>query len=406
MDRRRLADVRAGTADQQLSSGSGYMVGRRLVLTCHHVTFDTQGQQWPRLEVRLGHPAYGPSQRVAAEVAWSHSDKDVALLRIADEPAAAMPPVRWGWLVGPSPVPYTGLGYPEFADYESGRGVEQLAGTLPPLGVGADGGLVLDQDTGPEITAGRAWPGISGAAVFCHGLLTAVVTKDDLQFGNRRLHAVPVSALSSEPRFAELVAEDTGTAFAPEAVELVDFLQPPANAVLARTPGSLLAASAEAVEFTGRGGESAELTAWRDGEAGFAVMLVTGEGGQGKTRLARRTAADSRRDGWAAGFLATHRLGPMRGHSGQAQEVIELAQRLREATRPILLVVDYAETRTDEIVAFIGLMTDSPVAHPIRLLLLSRSAEAWWTLLTEAYDPGIIRTDQPATTGRAWPGPA
>jgi hypothetical protein len=149
-----------------------------------------------------------------------------------------------------------------------------------------------------------------------------VVTKDDLQFGNRRLHAVPVSALASEPRFAGLVAEDTGMAFAPEAVELVDFLQPPANAAaLARTPGSLLAASVEAVEFTGRSGESAVLTAWRDSEAGFAVMLVTGEGGQGKTRLARQTAADSRQDGWAAGFLAARNFRPVQGSSGQAQEV-------------------------------------------------------------------------------------
>jgi hypothetical protein len=90
VDQRRLADIRAGTADQQFSSGSGYLVGRRLVLTCQHVIFDTQGQPWPRLEVRLGHPTDGLSQRVAAQVVWSYSDKDVALLRIADEPAASI----------------------------------------------------------------------------------------------------------------------------------------------------------------------------------------------------------------------------------------------------------------------------------------------------------------------------
>ena len=46
--------------------------------------------------------------------------------------------------------------------------------------------------------------------------------------------------------------------------------------VLARTPGSLLAAGVEAVEFTGRDGELAELAAWRDNGEGFAVMLVAG----------------------------------------------------------------------------------------------------------------------------------
>jgi tetratricopeptide (TPR) repeat protein len=54
-------------------------------------------------------------------------------------------------------------------------------------------------------------------------------------------------------------------------------------------------------------------------------------------------------------------------------------------------VIDYAETRTDEIVALVGLMTDSSIAHPVRLLLLSRSAGAWWTLLAETHDPGIIQ---------------
>jgi hypothetical protein len=35
----------------------------------------------------------------------------------------------------------------------------------------ADGGLVLDQGSAPERAAGRAWPGVSGAAVFCKGPL-------------------------------------------------------------------------------------------------------------------------------------------------------------------------------------------------------------------------------------------
>ena len=52
-------------------------------------------------------------------------------------------------------------------------------------------------------------------------------------------------------------------------MELAEFLQPPAAQMLARTPGSLLAAAVEAVEFTGRDTELAELAAWRDSSAGF-----------------------------------------------------------------------------------------------------------------------------------------
>ena len=38
------------------------------------------------------------------------------------------------------------------------------------------------------------------------------------------------------------------------------------------------------------------------------MMLVSGEGGQGKTRLARQFAAQTRQAGWAAGFLAARTL--------------------------------------------------------------------------------------------------
>jgi tetratricopeptide (TPR) repeat protein len=388
VDRRRLADIRAGTPGELRSSGSGYLVGQRLVLTCRHVVADGQGRPWPRLEVRLGYPTDGSWLPVAAEVAWVHPDLavDAALLRIDSDPPAGTGRVRWGWFVGVSPVPYTGLGYPEFADYESGRGVEQLSGMLSPLSVGADGGFVLDQ--GPAPQAGlRAWPGISGTAVFCQGLLTAVVARDDRAFGNRRLHAVPVSALMTEPGFAGLVADDTGTAPALEAVELAEFLQSPVSAVRARTPGSLLAAAVEAVEFTGRAAELAELAAWRDGGENFSVLLVTGEGGQGKTRLARQFAAQARQAGWAVGFLPARAAATVAGDRNPLQAAMRLAMRVREATRPVLLAADYAETRPEEITALADALGTGPLAQPARMLLLSRTAGAWWDDLAEALGP-------------------
>jgi len=390
VDRRRLADVRAGTAGQQRRGGSGYLVGSRLVLTCRHVVADEQGRPWPRLEVWLGHPGDGPRRRVAAVVVWAHPDRDAALLRIEGELFTGGGLVRWGWFAGSRPVPYAGLGYPEFADYESGRGVEQLGGMLPPLGVGADGGFMLDQRAAPEAAAGRAWPGVSGAAVFCQGLLAAVVTRDDREFGNRRLHAVPASVLAVEPGFARLITEDTGTAPALEAVEFADFLQPSVSQVLARTPGSLLAAGVEAVEFTGRAEELAQLAAWRDSGEVFSVLLVAGEGGQGKTRLARQSAARARQAGWAAGFLVARAAATAAGDGrDQLQSTVELARRVREATRPVLLVADYAETRPEEITVLADALASSPPAHPVRILLLSRTAGAWWDNLTDALGPHL-----------------
>ena len=297
--------------------------------------------------------------------------------------------MRWGRFVGKLPIPYTGLGFPEFADYGSGRGVEQLAGMLSPLGVGADSGLVLDQGTAPEMAV-RAWPGISGAAVFCQGMLAAMVVKDDRAFGNRRLHAIPASVLAVEPGFAGLLADDAAAAPVLEAVELAGFLQPPVAGASARTPGSLLASAVEAVEFTGRGQELAELTAWRDGGQRLSVMLVTGDGGQGKTRLCRKFTAQSREAGWAGGFLA-NRMAAGTGKDDHRQPALELALRLREATRPAMVAVDYAETRPEEIRTLIDVLADAVLANPVRILLLSRAAGAWWDNLVETLGPQAAR---------------
>jgi hypothetical protein len=144
------------------------------------------------------------------------------------------------------------------------------------------------------------------------------------------------------------------------------------------------------MEFTGRGGELAELAAWRDSREGFSVMLVAGEGGQGKTRLARQFAAQARRAGWTAGFLTARATGTAPGGGGdQMRSTVEMARRVREATRPVLLVADYAETRPDEIIAIADILVSSLPAHPVRVLLLSRTAGAWWANMTETLGPHL-----------------
>jgi hypothetical protein len=383
VDQRRLADVRAGTPDESRRGGTGYLIGQCLVLTARHVVVDDDGRVWPRVEVRLG--GQGTRRSVGAMLVWQDSAHDAAMLRVEGVSSAGVAPVRWGWFAGTDPVEYGGLGFPQFADYESGRGVEQLRGSLPPLAAGADGGYVLDQAAAPEASAGRAWPGVSGAAVFCAGLLTAVVHADDEVFGNRRLHAVPAHVLLADPEFVRLVAADTGTLPVLEAVELKEILQPPVGQAVARTPGSLLGAAVEAVHFTGRDEELGELEAWRDDPALFTLMLITGEGGQGKTRLAREFVARSRRAGWAAGFAAGASFDSAADNGGShARDAREMTRRLRGATVPVLVVADYAETRAADVAALADeLSSDSP-GSSVRLLLLSRSVGSWWHNLTEA----------------------
>ena len=126
----------------------------------------------------------------------------------------------------------------------------------------------------------------------------AVVAKDDRSFGNRRLHATRLAEALLDSGFAQLIAKNAGTWPAVEAVELGAIIRSPVRQRAARTPGSLLAADLEVVGFAGRTHIMADLTAWRDSDLQSSVALVVGEGGQGKTRLAREFA---RLSSWPAG---------------------------------------------------------------------------------------------------------
>ena len=360
--------------------GSGYLVGHRLILTARHVVVDEVGLEWPRVEVLLGHPAGGQRQRYAARVQWQDPALDLLLMRLEGAPTMRGSAVRFGLFITGEPARYEGLGFPRFSAYDSGGGVEQLGGMLPPLAVGANGGYVLDQSAAPRPDSTRAWGGASGAAVFCEGLLVGVVSKDDRDFANQRLHAVRITTALTKPEFTRLVAEDTGTSIAIEAVELTAFLQPPASPASARTPGSLLAADVEAVAFTGREHVLGELADWRDSNSPTAIALVAGEGGQGKTRLAREFAARTQASGWIAGFT---RAPSARRTQRMTESAEDLGKLLRVSSRPILIVADYAETHPDDIAAIMEEVQGQSLQSSIRLLLLARAVGAWWEGLSE-----------------------
>ena len=81
--------------------GSGYLVGRRLVLTARHVLVDeSTGEWWPRRPVILGHPDAGPVSEHGATPVWRSIAHDVALVRLDDLFVSGAPPVRWGRFTG------------------------------------------------------------------------------------------------------------------------------------------------------------------------------------------------------------------------------------------------------------------------------------------------------------------
>lgn len=134
----------------------------------------------------------------------------------------------------------------------------------------------------------------------------------------------------------------------------------------------LLAARNAVVEFTGRGAELDALRIWRDMPfPGRAVLLVDGPGGQGKTRLAARFAAESRRAGWRV-VAARHVSDGSGGHRFGGVPADAPA-----GAGGLLVLVDYAERWPAG--DLLSLADDPAVVGgvPVRLLLAARSV-AWW----------------------------
>ncbi|WP_454857499.1 tetratricopeptide repeat protein [Promicromonospora soli] len=130
-------------------------------------------------------------------------------------------------------------------------------------------------------------------------------------------------------------------------------------------PSSLLAPDRQVVPFQGRTDELDALVRWCQGE-GSPLRLVTGPGGVGKSRLAAELKELMTHEGWDCVAV------------GEEQESSVLGRVRGSTDKPILLIVDYADTRheLDDLVRQVA-------ADPadVRVLLLARSAGEWWQRL-------------------------
>ncbi len=113
-----------------------------------------------------------------------------------------------------------------------------------------------------------------------------------------------------------------------------------------------------------------ELDKWLDNtEFPVAVRLETGAGGVGKTRLALELCQQRLKANWLCGFLTKE---------NSVQELPKLWQALFDLGRPMLMVMDYAETRQPVLLALIKLILKKPSQQAVRLLLLARNGGEWW----------------------------
>lgn len=146
-------------------------------------------------------------------------------------------------------------------------------------------------------------------------------------------------------------------------------------------PSQLLAAANAVVPFWGRRAEQRDLRHWRDRGAGsFAIRLLHGPAGQGKTRLAHRFAEVSRAEGWQV-------LRALRDPGSSAQ-----ASRIPVGRNRRLIIVDYADRWpcTDLIEL---LQNPNLSAGETRVLLLARSARWWQAFVAELHDTLVVPAD-------------
>jgi tetratricopeptide (TPR) repeat protein len=397
MQRGQVVQVRAR------SFGSGYLIAPRLVLTAAHLL----PPEGVRGAVTMSFA--GSAVRATAEVRWRRLDDvvDAALLEIvADDREWPVPdtlrgalgrrPQRWGrFVTSGRPIPVTAQGFPRQQKTSDSRDCEQLDGFVRPRGgprfefldvMGlTDPDLSgLDQETAANTTP---WSGMSGAAVFLQGedLLLGVVRED-----RRARHGTRLTVTSSEDLlacadFRAKVLEATSVEPQPEPAEFIRLLKPAPPKREVTSPSMLLRADAEVVSFHGREDKLAELEQWCERDTGGlpSVRVLTAQGGQGKTRLARELMTRLRRRGWVA---------------GEVRDDQSELHALRALQHPLLLVVDYAESRPELVTDLLNRAEEA--RHPVRLLLLARSLGSWQARATGALREIRLHTLSPDAADR------
>ena len=378
VDRYRVCELYAAGPGAE-GSGSGYRLSDRLVLTARHVIAPALAGAGGRVLVRpLGVTGWLP-----AGVGWQDADADAALIVVEDEgwrAPAGESVLRWGKLAGSDPVPCAVVGFPwASVRPDRMRDTAHVYGQLAPLGQLRQGRLDLDVASASPAAreGGSPWAGMSGAGVIADNHLVGVITVDPARYQGR-LVAVPASGLLDCPGFRDRLAEH-GVPAEVAPVGAGWYLRLPGGQMVSLAPAyrpvsrrfrpdpsTLLRPEHGLVPFLGREAVLDQITSWCQDLAGRPVLLVTGGGGSGKTRLGLEACVRMLVAGWDA---------------GQADDAPRDGTATDRLQRPTLLVVDDADLRTGLIAALVDYLRWDDAGPQVGLLLLARLAGEWWDRL-------------------------
>ncbi|MGA4966970.1 hypothetical protein [Streptomyces pseudogriseolus] len=358
---------------QKGSYGTGCLIAPGLVLTAYHVALS--GEDGAVTVRNMASAAFSE-----AAVVWECPELDAVLLK-ADRASvgAGMSVVRWGELVCdyPGRRPACSMtGFPKAmrrrVSARSERYVDDLKtveGVIPPH-TGSRSKLYALKVDGAVPAEVKNWQGLSGAGVFCEGVLVGFAHLVDRQW-DRCIMVLPVARLLAADGFTRAVAAHTGMTPRLQPADLRPLLDNPPDPALSSS--HLLDPRAQVVDLTGMSELTRRIEQWCKTTDRIDVAAVTGLGGTGKSRLFtevlhRLTSASGNQRPWNGGFLAENPT-----HTDYRM--------LTAAGYPLLLAVDLAETRLPQIRDLTTALADAHDGAPVRVLLLARRDDPWWPTL-------------------------
>ena len=355
----RTAAIRCETSEGW-SSGTGLWLGDNLLLTAHHTLKDHQSIEY-RWE---GEITWRTINRILAEDA----ENDVTVLEITPREFDVRRRLP-AWFYRPAiETTATIAGYPSAQKEGNVRKLEHIVADCPPLTGLSDGTLKgLNAKNFPTADA-ESWKGVSGAGFFIEGALAGVT----IEAKPNGLVARTLEKLRAEespvwPLIAPHLTPRLPPGLIPNVTALKDTEDRQKN-----NPGTLLTARYQVVPFIPelRAEELTNLETWVAQNHNRTLRLFTGPGGIGKTRLFIHWTQELQERGWTAAFVAKNeKLAPP------------------DSASPRFVVVDYAETRTDEV---LSLLEDTQPSFseaktpPLYVALLARSAGDWWVKLKDS----------------------
>ncbi|ALO98629.1 hypothetical protein SHL15_7626 [Streptomyces hygroscopicus subsp. limoneus] len=187
--------------------GSGYLVRTGVVLTAAHVVAGAR-------EILVRFEAHRPTQWTArAEVAWSSREIDVALLTLREEAPRRVSPAAFGAVrERDAGLRCSALGFPLFKRRVNANGVYRESfhalGEIALLAGRKERALEFrvqqpERDPDPQRSP---WQGMSGSAVWAHGLIIGVITE------HHRAEGLDSLTVSRADRWPEKVLDEAGRA--------------------------------------------------------------------------------------------------------------------------------------------------------------------------------------------------